>query len=179
MRGIWIAALIFMVPILAVADESASWGSVGLRASGISVEGSQGLVGFGASLRLKVTPKWSIEGAADFLEGDPAPSEVLSAIPVSLSAIRYLLPEAPVSLYMLGGAGLTYLRTEGIQGEFDTSRVFGHVGVGLRISVKALTFSGDLRYLVLDQNVGEPLGEGLFPETTEGGQGTFSLSYSF
>jgi hypothetical protein len=173
MRRLLVALLLTVLPAAAFADEDRSFASIGLRASGLSLDGEQGLIGIGAALRLKLTPSWSVEGAADVLTADD-PTQLQQAIPVSLTAIRYFLPNAPVSLYLLGGAGVTYFQGGGL----DTSRVFGQGGVGLQLSVGSLALSGDVRYLVLDHQVGEPVQSGLLP-TSEGGLGTLSLSYSF
>lgn len=174
-RTFWILVAL-LVPGFALADESRGLGSVGIRANGATVEGAQGLVGLGVSVRLKTSEKWAIEGAVDILEG----STVNTAVPLSASGIRYLFPNLPISPYGIAGVGVTYLRDDGsVTGSIDHSRLFGTVGFGAEAKLGQFVLSGDLRYLVMDKSVGESIADGLLLNTSEGGQLSLMLGRRF
>jgi hypothetical protein len=164
MRSIFIF-LSLLLPTFALAKDRTN-GSIGLRVSSMSLEGAQGSAGLGVDARFKLTPKWSLEGTADILQGQV----IQTALPLSLNAVRYFLPDARVSLYGLGGAGFTFLRNDGsISGEIDHSRVFGNIGFGAEFHVKKAVIAGDLRYLVLDKSDGQRTADSFVFSTTEAG----------
>lgn len=164
----WILGAVALLPGAAFAGED--FGSIALRASSVSGDGQADLFGVGASLRLKLTDHWGVEGAAEFLDD----GGLQSSIPLSASVVRYFLPRLPLSPYVLAGAGL---RFDGAG--VDRSRRFGNAGLGLSLKLRSLILSGDVRYLLLDHVEGESLADGFVPGTARAGQGSLALGYAF
>lgn len=146
--------------------------AIGVRGSGLSVEGSPSAAGVGVAARVRLSERWGAEGAADLLQD----GEQVSQVPLSLSVARYFAPRLPVSLYGLGGVGMSYsLDAQAL----DSSRLFGHLGVGAELRLQRLMVAGDLRYLVLDHTAGDPIEQGLVANAAEGGQLNVMLGYTF
>lgn len=147
-------------------------GSFGLRANGISLEGGKELIGFGLVLRLNASEKWSLEGAADIWQE----GTFNSSLPVSVSAIRYIFPNLPISLYGLAGVGASI----GSVAEADSSRLFGNLGFGAELRFRRWSVSGDVRYLMMEPPRGRPVvGEGFFTDSFGGRQFALMLGRRF
>ena len=168
-----------LLPSLALAGKRGNDKSVltvGVRANGLSLEGAQGAIGLGLAARFKLTPKWSVEGTADVLENQV----VQLAVPLSVNAIRYLLPDSRVSLYGVGGVGLSFLRDDGsVTGQIDHSRLFGNIGFGAEVHLGKNVLAGDLRYLVMDKSVGQSSADSFVFNSSEAGVLSLMLGRSF
>jgi hypothetical protein len=163
-----IALFLTLLPCLALADKEKDKSNiiVGARANGLSLEGAQGAVGVGLAVRAKVTPKWSVEGAADIVQNQV----VQTAVPISVSAVRYLLPDSRFSLYGVAGVGLSFLRDDGsVTGEIDHSRLFGSAGFGGELQLNKTVIAADIRYLVMDKAVGQSAADSFVFDTSEAG----------
>jgi hypothetical protein len=169
MRRAWLLLLAFAA-FPAFADGYR--GELGVRGSGLALEGSPSISGVGLGARLRLSEHWSAEATIDRLSD----AQQNAVFPASASLLRYLAPSSPISLYVLGGAGASYLANEE---RLDLSRIFGHVGLGIELKIKRVVVSADARYLVLDHQAGDPIQAGLVANMAEGQQLNAMLGYRF
>jgi len=134
----------------------------------------------GVQVRVPLTSVLALEGSievhsSEFADGD---IEVIQW-PVQASLLVFLMPEAPVCPYVLGGLGWYYTTTEfsgsldGIDSETE-SMVGAHLGFGARVALGGATLSADLRYIFL-----EPDDENLDDEDFDTIQLALSLNFPF
>lgn len=107
----------------------------------------------GAQARLHLGPVFGIEASVDArrdrFEGDTK----VWTVPVQLSALIYLIPDGPISPFLLAGPGWYYTKVEG-PGDFkDTQHRFGlHAGGGLQWFVsRHVSIDGTYRYLWVEE----------------------------
>lgn len=89
----------------------------------------------GAQLRFHFSRLFALEGSADYRRVR-FPGSRVDIFPVQASLLAYLLPNSPVSPFLLGGAGWYFTRVEG-PGDFDdTQHRFGpHAGGGVQARI--------------------------------------------
>jgi opacity protein-like surface antigen len=105
----------------------------------------------GAQLRFNLTPVVALEGSVDYRQDDFGPVD-LYVYPVQASLLFYLT-EAPVSPFLLGGAGwyFTTIEAPGLPDRTDDR--FGlHAGAGLQFMLgEYWSIDGAYRYVWLEE----------------------------
>src|SRR5262245_53341873 len=131
----------------------------GLRAGYIKPRDADDGTWFGGfQVRVPLGASFAIEGSIEFHTSDFASGDIETVqYPVQASLLWYILPDAPVCPYVLGGLGWYYTRVSfsGALGSADdeVDSTFGaHLGVGARVNLGGSTLSVDLRYLFIEPN---------------------------
>ena len=153
----------------------------GLRAGYIKPRDADDGTWFGGvQVRVPLTSVLAVEGSIEFHTSEFADGEIeVVQYPVQASLLVFIMPEAPVCPYILGGLGWYYTTTDfsgslsGIDSETD-SLVGAHLGVGARFALGSMTASADLRYIFL-----EPDDDNLDDEDFDTVQLVLSLSFPF
>lgn len=108
----------------------------------------------GAQLRVYLSKMFAVEGSADYRQEVVSGADtILDLYPVQVSGLLYLLPNSPVSPFLLGGVGWYFTRVRGPSG-FDESRNrFGsHVGGGLQAFLsRRWSIDATYRYIFTDR----------------------------
>ena len=153
----------------------------GLRAGYIKPRDADDGTWFGGvQLRVPLTSVLAVEGSIEFHTSEFADGDIeVVQYPVQASLLVFLMPDAQVCPYILGGLGWYYTTTDfsgslsGIDSETD-SLVGAHLGFGARVMMGGATLSGDLRYIFL-----EPDDDNLDDEDFDTIQLVLSLSFPF
>jgi opacity protein-like surface antigen len=105
----------------------------------------------GAQMRFGLGRALGLEGSIDYRKNEYANDVDVIVYPVQASLLAYLAPDAPVSPFLLGGAGWYYTRVEGPNNFDDTDYRFGpHAGAGLEIALgPTVSLDGTYRYVWL------------------------------
>jgi len=86
----------------------------------------------GAQLRWYWSSAFALEGSVDYRRNDFDATRV-HVYPVQASALFYLIPNSPVTVFALAGAGWYYTTVDRPDGVNDTQNRFGpHVGAGVQ-----------------------------------------------
>ena len=120
--------------------------SIGPRAAFYHpLDADRGEWGPGVQLRLHMTPMYSLEGSADFVDYSSHGTKV-HAIPVQATVIGFFYPDSSFSPYLLLGGGWYLTRADG---PYQPQRIFGpHVGAGLQLLLgNNWSIDGSYRYL--------------------------------
>ena len=155
---------------------------IGLRAGFISPRDADDGTWFGGlQVRVPLTPMFAIEGSIEFHSSDFADGEIeVVQYPVQATLLVFIMPDAPVCPYVLGGLGWYYTTVDfsgslsGVDSETDS--MFGaHLGFGARFDLGGTaSASADLRYIFV-----EPDNDALEDEDFEAIQLVLSLSFPF
>lgn len=108
----------------------------------------------GAQLRVHLAKAFAVEGSADFRQQRFDGADTTADIyPVHLSGLLYLLPNSPVSPFLLGGVGWYFTRVRGPGGLDETrNRLGSHAGGGLQVFLsRRWSIDGTYRYLFTDR----------------------------
>ena len=185
----WAQEVVFGDPMLGFAGAGpVEWApkspgpEFGLRAGYIKPRDADDGTWFGGvQVRVPLSPLFAVEGSIEFHTSEFADGEIeVVQYPVQVTLLVFLMPEAPVCPYLLGGLGWYYTTTDfsGSLGAIDgnTDSMFGaHLGFGARIGLGgAATASADLRYIFL-----EPNDDALDDEDFDTIQLVLSLSFPF
>jgi hypothetical protein len=113
----------------------------------------------GAQVRLRLLSFLGAEALAEYQQTTYQSGGVdvlrVKDFPVQLSAMLYVIPTGPLQLYVLGGAGAHFTKSEGLgpaEGTYSTSQTkwAPHVGGGVEVwTGKSFFISGDIRYVFL------------------------------
>ena len=113
----------------------------------------------GAQLRLRLFSFIGAEALAEYRQTtyESGGVDVLRVkdFPVQLSAMLYVVPTGPLQLYILGGAGAHFTKSEGLgpaEGTISTSQTkwAPHAGAGVEIwTGQSFFISADIRYVFL------------------------------
>jgi hypothetical protein len=116
------------------------WG-VGVAAGGIDVEGQDAGDDLALIGRLRLTPRWQLEGEIgknELADGTRVDRRLGAGLNFEFSPYNRFTP------YLVGTMGVT--QVEVADGEYESSQSFGEVGVGLRFAVTPrIHLSGDIR----------------------------------
>jgi opacity protein-like surface antigen len=155
--GMRLMQLFALLAATALAPRAASADGDGLQASipGVTFGGraayyrpkdaDHGTLNGGAQLRLHLTSVLAVEGSADYRQNNYG-STTVDIVPVQLSLMAYLIPNAIVSPYILGGVGWYYTH---VQGSSTSQNRYGpHAGAGLEVALaRNWTVDGSFRYM--------------------------------
>jgi opacity protein-like surface antigen len=136
LRALFLAGLVATFPLLPAAAFALTMPepgfSIGPRAAWYNSDDSDDDVFYGgAQARLHLTPALAVEGSIDYRRTEFGPTET-HVYPVQASLLAYLV-QAPLSPFLLGGAGWYYTTVEGPGGFDETDHRFGlHAGFGLQ-----------------------------------------------
>lgn len=112
----------------------------GGRATYMKVRGDSDDWFAGAQLRVHMTRNWAVEGAADYRQ-----TSSVDVFPVQASLIGYLVPDGPVTPYVLAGAGWYFTH---VRSGSTTNRFGPHVGGGLEFLLdRHWSIDGSYRYI--------------------------------
>lgn len=131
--------------------------SLGGRASYIWPRGADSGNGSwmgGAQLRFYLAKWFGVEGSVDYRQQRFGAASVTSDIyPVQVTGLLYVLPNSPVSPYLLGGAGWYFTHTRGPSGTSQTTNKMGeHVGGGIQFFMaRHWSIDADYRYIFTDR----------------------------
>jgi opacity protein-like surface antigen len=113
----------------------------------------------GAQLRFRLLSFIGAEALAEYRQTTYQAGGVdvlrVKDFPVQLSAMLYVVPAGPFQLYLLGGFGCHFTKSEGLgpnEGTYDTSQTkwAPHAGGGFEIwTGQSFFISADLRYVFL------------------------------
>ncbi len=136
---------------------------IGIRFSGVAVDGEKlnlGSVenptmgGLGLQIRGKVSPNVGLELATDVLYGE---TDVMdqTTVPITLSAMYYLIPRGKFKLYGLLGGGVHLTKLEYHNGfRHDLVEIAGQAGAGMELRFTPdFGLSADLRFIGLYKNI--------------------------
>lgn len=136
---------------------------IGVRLSGVAVDGDKlnlGAVenptmgGFGLQIRGKVSPNVGLELATDVLYGQ---TDIMdqTTVPITLSAMYYLVPRGKFRLYGLLGGGVHLTKLEYHNGfRHDLVEIAGQAGGGMELRFSQdFGLSADLRFIGLYKNI--------------------------
>jgi hypothetical protein len=116
------------------------------------------VAGLGIGLRAPLDRHWSLEFAADLLEGTmDDDSANITVLPMTASLMAHLFPSSNLDIYGLGGVGIhrtAIQRNPGLDESY--TQLGAHFGMGLELKLGHLLLTGDIRYLVL-QNRPDPV----------------------
>lgn len=153
----------------------------GLRAGYIKPRDADDGTWFGGvQVRVPLTSVLAVEGSIEFHSSEFADGDIeVVQWPVQATLLVFLMPEAQVCPYLLGGLGWYYTTTDfsgslsGVDSETE-SMVGAHLGFGARMALGGATLSADLRYIFL-----EPDDDNLDDEDFDTIQLALSLSFPF
>jgi hypothetical protein len=113
----------------------------------------------GGQLRFRLLSFLGAEALAEYRQTTYASGGVdvlkVQDIPVQFSAMLYVIPTGPLQLYLLGGVGCHFTRSEGLgpaasYPTTDQSKWSPQAGAGVEIwTSKSFFISGDIRYVFL------------------------------
>ena len=131
----------------------------------------------GAQLRFYLTHIWAIEGSADYRR-IKVPGGRIDDFPVQASLLAYLLPNSPVTPFILAGAGWYFIHTD-VPGTDHTTNSFGpHVGGGLQwFFQRHWSIDATYRYVWIETNRPDNPLDANF--TDQGHMITAALNYHF
>jgi opacity protein-like surface antigen len=107
----------------------------------------------GAQLRVYLANFFAVEASADYRQQRVNSNNTINDVyPVQASGLLYLLPNSPVSPYLLGGMGWYFTRTRGPAGFSQTNNSVGaHVGAGLQCFLsRHWSIDGSYRYIFVN-----------------------------
>jgi opacity protein-like surface antigen len=106
----------------------------------------------GAQARLYLSPDLELEGSIARRSNNYGGLTTVQTYPVQMSLLKYLMPGAGWSPFLLGGGGWYYTRVTGPVGFIHTSFRFGvHIGAGLEVMLNdTLSLDGSYRYVWLE-----------------------------
>jgi opacity protein-like surface antigen len=108
----------------------------------------------GAQLRVYLAKFFAIEGSADFRQQQfGGGTTTVDIYPVQLTGLLYVIPNSPVSPFLLGGVGWYFTDVRG-PGGFDESqnRTGAHVGAGIQFFMhRHWSLDATYRYLFTDR----------------------------
>ena len=186
MRASWVAVALALVGVAyagAFADDVAS------PRSGFSLGGrgeyfrpkdaDKGSWSGGAQARIHFTPVLAVEGSIDYRQSR-FEGAIADIYPAQGSLMLYLLPNSPITPYILGGAGWYYTH---VHSPFEnTSHRFGpHAGAGLELFLNRYwSVDADYRYVWVSSintpTAAHPLGKDF---SDQGHMVTIGLNYWF
>lgn len=108
----------------------------------------------GAQVRAYLAKAFAIEGSADYRQTRFNNGNSFADIyPVQVSGLLYVLPNSPVSPYLLGGVGWYFTRVRGPNNfERTTNRFGSHVGGGMQFFVhRHWSLDASYRYVFTDR----------------------------
>jgi opacity protein-like surface antigen len=134
-------------------DDFRSGVSLGGRAAYFDPKDADDTTWFGgAQLRLFFSRAMALEGSIDYRE-DEYPGQVqVRTYPVQATLLAFLMPDSPLSPFLLGGAGWyhTTLEVPGVPDDTD-SRFGLHAGGGLELCLSEhLSLDGTYRYIWME-----------------------------
>ena len=146
------------------ADEDLYLLGIGLRVSGIALEGTKlnlsdienpVMGGVGVQFRAKVARHWGLELAVDYLRADAEDFTQVS-IPLTLNAMFHFFPDSRIDLYALAGIGAIFTSLEFENGLYkhDLIEIVGDAGLGLQVKLtRSFALHLDLRFLGVFKNL--------------------------
>lgn len=145
------AMLIGLGPTADAAESEAtrSGFSIGPRFAVIDPKDDRSRQFGGVQARLHLGRVFGIEASVDARRDRFEGSTKVWTVPVQVSALLYLIPDGPISPFLLAGPGWYYTKVEG-PGDFnDTQQRFGlHAGGGLQWFLsRHVSIDGTYRYL--------------------------------
>ncbi len=156
LHGLITAAALFLAGAAFASTDDSGVGdegfSIGPRATFFKPrDADKGTWYAGAQARLHLTPALGLEGSIDYRKNEYAGGVTIKGYPVQATLLAYLTPHAPLSPYLLGGAGWYYTQVSGPLIEKKTDNRFGvHAGAGLELRLNAaLSIDGSYRYIWL------------------------------
>jgi opacity protein-like surface antigen len=158
-KGIVVATFLFLALPLVAFGEGKNVGdttfSIGPRATYVDPkDADDGEWVVGVQARLHLTSVVAVEGSIDYHKETYDPDIEVIVYPVQASLMAYLMPQSPVSPYLLGGAGWYYTRVKADLLDYDeTESRFGvHAGVGLEAKLnEMLSIDGSYRYVWMEE----------------------------
>ena len=116
------------------------WG-VGVAAGGVDVEGQDAGDDLALVGRLRLTPRWQLEGEfgkSELEDGSRVDRRLGAGLNFEFSPYNRFTP------YLVGSMGVT--QVEVAAGEYESSQSFGEVGIGLRYALTPrIHLAGDIR----------------------------------
>ncbi|MBI3547528.1 MAG: porin family protein [Elusimicrobia bacterium] len=158
-------AILIVDPLFADSGLSTSRGGATLGGRGMyfrAKDADTGTWSGGAQLRFHLSRVLGLEGSIDYRQSRFA-GTMVDVYPVQASILVYLLPDLPLTPYLLGGGGWYYTQLRG----HDAQHRFGpHAGAGLELFLNNhWSIDGSYRYVWLSdihsQNSSHPLGTNL------------------
>jgi opacity protein-like surface antigen len=149
------AAILLGWPLLASAEGLGvgdSGFSLGPRATYFKAkDAAKGTWYAGAQARFHPTSVLGLEGSIDYRKNKYAGDVTIKGFPVQATLLVYLIPQSPVSPYLLGGAGWYFTQVESPGIAKKTDNRFGpHAGAGLEAKLgPSLSVDGSYRYIWL------------------------------
>jgi len=116
------------------------WG-IGVAAGGVDVEGHDAGDDLALLGRLRLTPRWQLEGEigkSELEDGSRVDRRLGAGLNFEFSPYNRFTP------YLVGSMGVT--QVEVASGDYESSQSFGEVGIGLRLAVTPrIHLAGDIR----------------------------------
>ncbi len=138
---------------------------IGLRGNAIALSGDKVhlstlenpiMYGPGISFTGRVSPKWDLELAVDYLQGSKDDFRQRS-VPLTLSGLMLLFPESRVTPYGVAGGGVTFTQLSYGDGQFvhDITEANGHLGGGVKVRLSEdVALSADVRANMVYSHLG-------------------------
>jgi opacity protein-like surface antigen len=132
----------------------------------------------GAQLRWHWSSWFALEGSADYRREDFDSTRV-HVYPVQASALFYLIPNSPVTIFALAGAGWYYTTIDNPNSPNETQHRFGpHVGGGVQFFLnRHWSIDGTYRYIWLKDVDTKNLIDAHYSDS--GSMVTVALNYHF
>ena len=163
LRIFWALSVFLLVPNQAARAETMPPFGLGARLGFLKATRADDPIAYGGVLaRFHLTESLAIEGSVDYRRESYENGDItVRTIPVMATGLFFIAPNAPISPYLLAGAGWYYLDIDNT-GRFITlgnvkrNRIGAHVGGGVAIPLsRFLVIDGNLRYVFL--NLNEPV----------------------
>jgi opacity protein-like surface antigen len=106
----------------------------------------------GAQGRLHMSSGLAVEGSIDYRRNNYGRLTSIKTYPVQVSLLAYIIPDALVSPFLLGGGGWYYTMVDGPAGYSNTESRFGmHAGAGLELAINEyMSLDTSYRYVWLE-----------------------------
>ena len=179
-------ALFLTLPMMALGESSGigtKTFSIGPRASfSKPKDADKGQWFVGAQARMHLLSSLALEGSIDYRRNDfGGNTTTIKTYPVQASLLAYLMPEAVLSPFLVGGVGWYYTRVEGVNNYSSTSHRFGlHAGAGVEFILNEyLSLDGSYRYLWLEKVTSKDINSREINYEDNGAMVTIGLNFLF
>ena len=184
----WIAAFVLaasaLAPLSVMAENTDAGIARGLSFGGRAMyyrpkDADSGTLSGGVQVRAHLSPIFALEGSIDYRRSTFGDT-VVDVYPVQASLLAYLLPDARLTPFILGGGGWYYTHVRPPH-ERTQYRFGPHAGAGLKLSLNRFwSIDGSYRYLwtrdIKSEDLAHPAGRNF---SDNGFMLTAGLNYHF